>query len=132
MALAARYNFPAIYEWREFAQAGGFASYGTNLVNNYRLAGAYTGRVLKGEKPAELPVVQATKFEFVTNLKTAKTLRLDVSSDGLSARADDVIEYKLGSAMSAFGTKRTSLVALHMSAFGGKADMGYWSANVRF
>ena len=91
ISLAAHYNLPAIYEWREFAQAGGLASYGTNLVDNYRLAGVYAGRVLKGEKPADLPVVQATKFEFVINLKTAKTLRLEVSPT-LSARADDVIE----------------------------------------
>ena len=91
VGLAARYNLPAISEWREFAQEGGLASYGTNLLDNYRMAGVYVGRILKGEKPANLPVVQATKFEFVINLKTAKALRLDVSPT-LSARADDFIE----------------------------------------
>jgi putative ABC transport system substrate-binding protein len=91
VTLAARYNLPAMYEWREFAQAGGLASYGTNLLDNYHMAGVYVGRILKGEKPANLPVARATKFEFVINLKTAKALRLDVSPT-LSARADDVIE----------------------------------------
>jgi putative ABC transport system substrate-binding protein len=91
VALAARYNLPAIYEWREFVEAGGLASYGTNLLDAYRLAGVYVGRVLKGEKPADLPIVQTTKFYFVINLKTAKTLGLTLPAGPLSA-VDEVIE----------------------------------------
>jgi putative ABC transport system substrate-binding protein len=91
VALAARHAVPTMYHFREFAVAGGLVSYGIDPSDAYRLVGVYTGRVLKGVKPAELPVLQSTKFEFVINLKTAKALGIKFS-DNLLSLADEVIE----------------------------------------
>jgi putative ABC transport system substrate-binding protein len=89
--MAYRYGMPAICNGRFDAVAGGLVSYGPNLADTWRQAGVYVGRILKGEKPSELPVVQPTKFELVINLKTAKLLGIDIPPTIL-ARADEVVE----------------------------------------
>jgi len=90
-ALSVRHGLPAAHDLREFVAAGGLLSYGADIADSYALAGVYTGRILKGEKPADLPVQQATKVEFYINLKNAKALGLNVPNT-LIGRADEVIE----------------------------------------
>jgi putative ABC transport system substrate-binding protein len=91
IVLTACHSLPAIYEWRDFPEAGGLMSYGTSLAEAYRQTGVYAGRILKGANPADRPIVQVTKFEFVINLSTAKALGIEVPPT-LSARADEIIE----------------------------------------
>jgi putative ABC transport system substrate-binding protein len=91
VALAARYVMAGVYPWREYVSAGGLASYGANLSEGYRLSGLYVGRILNGEKPADLPVIQPQTFELAINIRTTKTLGVDIPP-ALITRADEVIE----------------------------------------
>jgi ABC-type uncharacterized transport system substrate-binding protein len=91
VTLAAKHGLPSMWEWPEFVEGGGLMSYGTSIIDTFRQVGVYAGRVLKGEKPGDLPVIRPVKFELVINLKTAKTLGIEVPAT-LLAGADRVIE----------------------------------------
>jgi putative ABC transport system substrate-binding protein len=91
IALAARQALPAIYPFREFSADGGLISYGNNVPDTFRQGGVYAGRILKGDKPADLPVILSTRFEFVLNLRTAKAMGIEIPL-AVGARADEVIE----------------------------------------
>lgn len=91
VALAAQYELPAVYQFRDYAVAGGLMSYGISITDGYRQLGVYAGQILKGAKPADLPIYQSIKFELIINLKTAKTLGIKIS-DNLISIADEVIE----------------------------------------
>ena len=124
-----RYTVPTVFEFQPFTAAGGLLSYGGSETDNYRLVGNYTGKILKGEKPADLPVQQATKVELIINLKTAKRARHNRPEIGAKPR-------RRGDRMKRrdvrYWHKADIPSALHMSAFGGKADMAFCTAHVRF